>query len=315
MTYSSSEHSADEPGDNLERQARTAWDTYRQELRRLTERGESPRKLCPRRVCIPRWTVKAARRLQADPGSTDAVVEKTTGGHMAAAVLSQSLYWLLGFRKDGTPRAHPPEPERGLDHRWFATTAAELARQIGARQKQVEPCLVALRANRWLAYHPMRYRGRGMLRGLVVSHIWLDYQSRHMLAEIQQAGNQPPAMTLNVWAMHGTGGDINAALLLSQLWYRAIGKTKHGKPVGRSHDSKGGPRYGTLKIDNDDLSEWLMLSPTQLKRARATLRERNLLLDAPHGLVRLNIEFCKGLVVMSRSEHNSFGSSTETREC
>lgn len=299
MTYSSSEHSDDEPGVNLERQARTAWDTYRQELRRLTERGESPRKLSPRHVRIPHWTVAAARQFQTDPGSTAVVVEKTTGGHMAAAVLSQLIFWLTGRREDGSPRAHAPIPDRGLDHPWTATTAAELARQIGARRKQVEPCLALLRSNGWIVSDTKKCHVPCSLRWKTVSHVWLGPQTFDILSQIGAMGGNLPAMWLAPWAMLATGGDISAALLLTHVWYLAFGREEADGWVVEELGADGGPKKDAIRLINEDLAERLLLSKDQVKRAKAMLVDRGLITTPGRSLVQVNAELCTAFAVLS----------------
>ncbi len=306
MNPSSSKTSGDEPIASLRHQARCALEKFRHQRSRLVQTGQKPPKLKPRRVRIPYWTVAvAARVLDIVPDTgTNTVVAKTTGGHMAAAVLSQLLFWLLGVGRNGKPRAHEPDYDRGLDHPWIGTTAAELAGQIGATRKRVEPCMAALRANCWIGSHAMRYRGKGRLRGLVVSHIWLGPRSLEMVEKLSRVSGNPPAMWLSLWSMLGTDGDINAALVMSRLYHLA----RRQRDAGISHDD-------AFRVTNEELRERLMLSLDQIKRAKAVLRERGLIEMPGRSLVVVNVEFCAGLAVMSANrttEHHRRDESKST---
>lgn len=294
MNRFSSEHSGDEHIASLRQQARCALEKFHRQRSQVDQSSQKPPQLKYRHVRIPQWTVDAVRKFQGEHGDDDdAVVGKTTGGHMAAAVLSQLLYWLMGTRKDGRPRAHEAYHNRGLDHPWIATTFAELAGQIGATRKQVERCMAALRANGWIGYHPMRYKDRGRLRGLTVSHIWLGQNSLDMVAKISKTQGTPPAMWLSLWAMLGTGGDINAALVLSRLVHLARRHKQALAEAGDSHDNE------MFHVTNEDLGDRLMLSPDQIKRAKKQLRDRGLIEMPGRSLVLLNKEFCYGLAVLS----------------
>lgn len=283
--------------ESLHDQARLAMVEHRRHRQELVARGEQPSKLTRRRVRIPLWTVDAAREVLAARRNPDVnePAEVTTGGHMMAAVLAQLLFWLAGRRKDGTSRAHAPDPERGLDYCWIATTAAELAGQIGARPKQVEHCLPALRDAGWIGYKAMRYCGRGNLRGLVPSHVWLGPKAQDILARISAVSGTPPAMSLDLWAMHAAGGDINAALVLSRLYHL---HRLNGRAGGQAGAARGDRQDGAFAVRNEDLADRLLLSLDQVKRAKTLLRDHGLITMPGRSLVGLDVELCRGMIVL-----------------
>ena len=258
---------------------RRAWraaDDYARRVAALCRQGREVPKLPRRRVRIPLWTIDA------------------TGSHLDATVLSQLLFWLCGKRKDGQPRPHPPEPERGLLCPWIATTANELAEQIGGRKKQVESVLPRLRKGHWIGYHPMRYRGRGNLRGLVVSHVWLGHNSTEMLGRVEAvAGDREPSVWLDVWAMHAVDSDITAALVLSRLWYLTLRRNELGQLMSDwIENNDGGDRV--VGLMNEELAEQLMLTPRQVKRAKSKLKDAGLIQMPRRNHVVVNIPLCIG---------------------